>query len=190
MFDRVLVEVYPETKTQEDEKYLAENIFLEINKAEPVRLIDMPGVAPAMDRAIITEAVKMLEGKYINMFSPSQRCRVPNVNVDNLRNSVFGSNILKRHGLNTSKKLMDYLLEQNAVLGQQYENDEGKKALVSAKQLSKASKNDFYLGLESTWLYKQDTMRINRMLERIGKENEGERRQRNVRALFMTYIPT
>jgi len=162
MFERVLVEVYSEPTRRHDEsestktigdKYV-QKVFSEINKAEPVKLIDMPGVASAADRKIITDAVSVLQRQFSPMFSPSQRCRVPNVNVDNLRSSTFGANILKRHKLKTSKQLAVWLLEQNAALGDEYETNNEKQALVSDKQWSKASTNNFYLGLESSWLYK------------------------------------
>ena len=71
--------------------------------------------------------------------------------------SIFGANILKRHKITTSKQLVEWLFEQNASLGDEYENDkdeDGKRSLLSNKQWSKASKSNFYLGLESTWLYK------------------------------------
>ena len=45
-------------------------------------------------------------------------------------------------------------MEQNAALGNEYENDPSKQKLVSKKQFQKASNNNFYLGLESSWLYK------------------------------------
>ena len=156
VFGRVLVEVYPEPESSEpaDGDAFAEKVFLEINKAEPVKLIDMPGVASATDRQVITDAVEALQDQFRDMFSSSQRCRIPNVNVDNLRSMIFGANILKRHKLSSSKKLLDWLLEQNAALGNEYENDETKQKLISKKQWTKASTNNFYLGLESSWLYK------------------------------------
>lgn len=162
MFERILVEVYSEPSNKKNESEgksssFVQDIFLEINKAEPVKLIDMPGVASAADRKIITDAVNGLQEQFSSMFSPSQRCRIPNVNVDNLRGSIFGANILKRHKITTSKQLVEWLFEQNASLGDEYENDkdeDGKRSLLSNKQWSKASKSNFYLGLESTWLYK------------------------------------
>jgi len=159
IFERILVEVYPEPGNEGDETVkrngrFAEQVFLEINKAEPVKLIDMPGVASKVDRQIITEGVYALKEEYKNMFSPSQRCRTPNVNEDNLRGMVFGANILKRHKITTSKKLMEWLLKQNKVIGEEYKEDASKQELVSKKQWIKASENKFYLGLESSWLYK------------------------------------
>lgn len=160
IFDKIIVEVYPEPvqvgsdDTEAGNDKFAEKVFVEINKAEPVKLIDMPGVASAADRKIITEAMEDLSANYPSMFSPSQRCRVPNVNIDNLRSAVFGANILKRHKLTTSKKLLDWLLEQNAALGEEYESSKEKQSLISNKQWAKASTNNFYLGLESSWLYK------------------------------------
>jgi hypothetical protein len=121
----------------------------------------MPGVAPAADRMIITEAVETLQHQFPQMFSPSQKCRVPNVNVDNLRNSIFGANVLKRIGNKDSKKitsqhLIQWLLIQNARLGDKYESyfeERGKPMFVSLKAWEKASQYGFYLGLESSWLY-------------------------------------
>jgi len=76
------------------------------------------------------------------------------VNVDNLRNAIYGANVLTRHKLTTSKKLFDWLLVQNSSLGSQYEEDEERRGYVSTRSWIKASKNDFYLGLESSWLYR------------------------------------
>jgi hypothetical protein len=147
-FDRILVEVYPQIPNDENHK---QNLFLEINKAEPVKLLDMPGVAKANDRNVITAAVNKLEDTYPKMFSPSQKCRVPNVNIDNLRNSLFAADVMKRHKLTTTKKLYAWVLEQNEKLGMKYmESDD---ELENPTGWEKASENKFFLGLESTWLY-------------------------------------
>lgn len=150
--DRVLVEVYPQTPEIRSIDH-AQDIFLEINKAEPVRVIDMPGVASKKDRSIISEAVDRLEANYQIMFSPSQRCRAPNMNIDNLRDSIFAANIIKRHNLKTSKQLYDWLLEQNKTLADKLRDDEKVQEMFSAGAWKKATANEFYLGLESSWLY-------------------------------------
>lgn len=154
MYDNVLVEVYvdPGNVSSNITVKHAERVFLEINKAEPIKLIDMPGVAPSADRTIISEAVDELYTKFPRMFSPSQRNRVPNVNVDNLRNSVYGANVLRRHKLTSSKKLFDWLIVQNASLGAKYEQDKKRQGYVSPRSWNKASRNGFYLGLDN-WLY-------------------------------------
>ena len=129
-------------------------MFLEINKAEPVKLVDMPGVASARENKIVTQAVSRLEGQFPEMFSSSQKCRVPNVNVDNLRNNIFGASVMKRHRLRSGKQLFDWLLVQNAALGATYELEPGRREAISEKAWeNKASENSFYLGLESSWLY-------------------------------------
>jgi hypothetical protein len=159
-FQNVLVEVYSDADQDivaesRKDKSIAEQVFVEINKAEPLKLLDMPGVASAADRKLITEAVETLQEQFPKMFSTSQRCRAPNVNIDNLRNSIYGANILQRYKeeLTTSGKLVEWLLMQNAALGDMYENDEKKQKYVSHKAWTKASKNGFYLGLESSWLF-------------------------------------
>ncbi|KAG7369050.1 hypothetical protein IV203_031793 [Nitzschia inconspicua] len=158
VFQKVLVEVYtnPDNSTvvaSKNDKGIAEQVFLEINKAEPLKLLDMPGVASAADRKLITDAVETLQNQFPKMFSTSQRCRSPNVNIDNLRNSIYGANILKRHELTTSGNLVDWLMVQNAALGEAYERDDTRQKFLSPKTWSKASKNGFYLGLESSWLF-------------------------------------
>ena len=155
MFDNVLVEVYrqdPQTSVSASEH--AQAVFLEINKSEPVKLVDLPGVAPTIDGAVITKAVDLLRNQYPEMFSPSQKCYVPNVNEDNFRNNIFGANILNRHKLKSSKELLDWLVVKNAALGEKYENNEKNRMLISKRAWKKTSANRFYLGLESSWLYK------------------------------------
>jgi hypothetical protein len=164
-FKNVLVEVYSDisqdrpastipSKTSNN-KTIAEQLFVEINKAEPVKLVDIPGVASAADRKLITEAVETLQLQFPQMFSTSQRCRAPNVNIDNLRNSIYGANILQRHQdqITTSASLVNWLLEQNAAIGEMYERDVTKQNFLSPKAWTKASTNGFYLGLEGSWLF-------------------------------------
>lgn len=160
MFDNVLVEVYtePEVEGSVDsggKNKHAEALFLEINKAEPIQLVDMPGVASAEDRKIITDAVSFLEEQYRPVFSQSQRCVIGSVNMDNLRNGIFGANVLKRHNIKSSKELYDWLMVQNASLGEKYVTNKREQIkLVGKKAYRKATSNDFYLGLESSWMYK------------------------------------
>jgi hypothetical protein len=160
-FQNVLVEVYSKmstgnaTRTANNGHVYAEEIFLDINKAEPIALTNLQGAASETESEIITEAVSTLRDMYSDLFSSSQKCRSPNVNVDNLRNSIFGSNLLKRNKeLTTAGKLSDWLLAQNAAVGEVYERDPERQRLVEPKAWSKATKNGFYLGLESSWLYK------------------------------------
>ena len=88
------------------------------------------------------------------MFSLSQSCRVPNVNEDNLRNQIFGANILKK-GYDTPEKLLEWLQVKNAALGAIYEGDEEKQGFVRERAWKKASDQGFYLGLENSWLYSE-----------------------------------
>jgi hypothetical protein len=150
--DKVLVEVYSQTPQIRSTDH-AQDIFAEINKAEPVKLVDMPGVATAKDRNLISQAVNRLEEKFPAMFSPSQRCRAPNVNVDNLRDNLFAANVIKRHNLKTATQLLDFMMLQNKNMSTKYESDENARDALSPKVWSKAAANKFYLGLESSWLY-------------------------------------
>ena len=106
-----------------------------------------------MVRKIINEVAERLREKYPAMFSESQRCRAPHLNIDNLRDALFASKIIEKHSLKTSKALEEWILERNDLLETDYQNEENQK-MVSANALKKAMKFQFYLGLESSWLYK------------------------------------
>ena len=69
--DRILVEVSVEKDHGESH---AQDLFLEVNKAEPVKLVDMPGVAQGSVRKIISQGAERLSDRFPDMFKPSQRC--------------------------------------------------------------------------------------------------------------------
>ena len=147
--DRVLVEVYPEVEGHDNH---AQDLFLEVNKAEPVKLVDMPGVASVKDRKIITDGAHKLQSSYPQMFSSSQKCRVPHVNIDNMRDALFAANVLKRHQIKSTAALEAWLLEQNDLMAEKYQSPEAQES-VSKSALAKATKFSFYLGLDSSWYY-------------------------------------
>jgi hypothetical protein len=150
--ERVLVEVFPFTENSESSH--ATDIFTEINKAEPVKLVDMPGVAKGQDRRIINKAASSLQEDYSLMFKPSQRCRPPHLNVDNLRDAIFAADVLDRHTIKSQKALVGWLLEQNEKLCKKYTaKGVALPSNVTPKMLEKAIQYNFFLGLESSWLY-------------------------------------
>lgn len=146
--DRIMVEVFP----QSDSETHAQDLFTEINKAEPVKLVDMPGVASETDRQTITKSASRLQQKFPEMFRASQKCRAPHLNVDNLRDALFASDVIKRHKLKSPKALEEWMVQQNELLGKRYQNEEH-ASKVSSAALQKATKYNFYLGLDSSWLY-------------------------------------
>jgi hypothetical protein len=149
--DRVLVEVYPQNPDHVDTH--AQDLFLEVNKAEPVKLVDMPGVAKGSDRKIISEGAERIAEKYAEMFKSSQKCRPPHLNIDNLRDALFASNAIKRHNLKTSKAVEAWMLAKNQSLADLYK-DPAEQEKVSKTAYEKAKKFEFYLGLDLSWLYK------------------------------------
>ena len=82
---RAGAQVYPSM-----DSFKAAEVFTEINKAEPCRLIDLPmaGASPET-RAIIDEAAERMRRKFSGMFMPSVGCRSPHMNIDNLRDQLF-----------------------------------------------------------------------------------------------------
>lgn len=162
--DQIVVEVYtkpPLTTTASDQQspeqqdsVHAKEIFLEINKAEPVKLVDIPGIVKGSDRKILNEAVDQLHDEYHEMFSPSTNCKSPHVNLDNIRDALFAANVLSRHKIKSTKQLYDWLIQQNTILGQKYSTKNGSNDTGhhhSPKALEKSHKYKFYLGLESNW---------------------------------------
>lgn len=113
----------------------------------------MPGVAQGSVRKIISQAAERLAEQFPDMFKPSQRCRPPHLNIDNLRDALFASNVLTRHELKSGKALEHWILEQNEDLKARFENSQEQKN-VSKQALSKAQKFGFFLGLSSEWMYK------------------------------------
>ena len=149
-FDKILVEVYPQPEGAGDSH--AKDIFLEVNKAEPVKLVDLPGVAKASHRKIINETALSLRETFPEMFSDSQRCRAPHLNEDNLRDALFASNLIDRHELKSAKKLQAWIMEQNEELESKFKSKAARKH-ISATAFKKAEKHRFYLGLGMDWLY-------------------------------------
>eukprot|EP00547_Thalassionema_nitzschioides_P007658 CAMPEP_0194219812 /NCGR_PEP_ID=MMETSP0156-20130528/26927_1 /TAXON_ID=33649 /ORGANISM="Thalassionema nitzschioides, Strain L26-B" /LENGTH=370 /DNA_ID=CAMNT_0038949615 /DNA_START=87 /DNA_END=1199 /DNA_ORIENTATION=+ len=150
--ENILVEVYSSRSVEVD---ISEDVFSEINKSEPIKLIDMPGVASAKERQILTDAAAKLKGIYPDMFKPSQQCRAPHLNIDNLRDSLHAAEILKKHSLKSTKALVEWIETQNQLLKEKYNSTENTDLVskVKPKALEKAKEYDFYLGLDSSWLY-------------------------------------
>merc|ERR1712070_687965 len=108
---QILVEVH--SVEAEDEVAL---LFADINKAQPLSLVDMPGAIPETTRVHLHEATDIMAERYTPMFSDSLRCRAPNVNVDKLRDDIFQSGVIARHRLNSTNDLVEWLEQTNATI--------------------------------------------------------------------------
>ena len=76
---QILVEVYPPMGDAS-----VRELFTEINKSEPVTLIDLPedfGGASRDENQLLTAAAETLKARYPAMFKASQACRAPHLNV-------------------------------------------------------------------------------------------------------------
>lgn len=146
--DSVLVEVYSSAKEN-----FSKELFVEINKAEPVKLVDMPGIAKSSERNILSNATASLRDNFPEMFKPSQKCRMPHLNEDNVRDALFAAKVLERHKINTPSALYEWMMHQNEKLGERFKSDPEAKEKVPKTAIEKALKHGFYLGLDSTWYY-------------------------------------
>ena len=79
-------------------------------------------------------------------------CLLAHLNVDNLRDALFASNVLDRHKLKSAKALDTWIMGQNDMLATEFSGDSPPPG-VSVKAWEKATHYDFYLGLTSNWYY-------------------------------------
>ena len=148
----ILVEVYPAL----DESKAAE-VFTEINKAEPCKLIDLPqSKVPSDTKKIIDGAADKLRRRFSAMFKPSSACRTPHMNIDNLRDELFQSGVVAKKGFKTDEDLLAWMLAKNeelaAIPNAEWKPRRRTRAKSLTKALDKARLNQFFLGLEWEWL--------------------------------------
>jgi len=148
----ILVELYPSGGEE-----MAAEIFTEINKAEPCKLVDLPqsGVSES-HKEIINGAAEKLRSKYSAMFKPSAACRTPHMNIDNLRDELFQAKVVSRYGFTTDDQLLQWLMDKNEALSKIPKDLWAPRRRTRAKTLEraleKAEMQGFYLGLEWDWL--------------------------------------
>lgn len=149
-----LVEVFALEKESE-----ARALFLEINSAMPVKLIDMPdGIGSRPDiKCIIDGAMNRMLSRYPAFFKSSLNPKLPHINIDNLRDDLYQHHVVERQGLKTARELEEWLQQVNEILSQKHDKDwkltlKGRNPLVVEKALDKARKGSFFLGMDHTWL--------------------------------------
>ena len=135
------------------------DLFTEINRAEPVLIVDLPeGGASDHDNAILTAAAEELAQRYPAMFKPSHGCRPPHLNVDMLRAELHRAEVLSRHKLTSAAELLDWVDRANRDLGARSDEQwastgaRAKSETALGNALSKARQNAFYLGMGWDWL--------------------------------------
>ena len=114
-WDRVLVEVFPLPS-----EAAAQALFVEVNSAQPVLLVDLPAAAGGAGlhaKDALEAAAATLAARYAPMFKPSVNCKPPHVNMDALRDKLHQLDVMAAHGLGGGAELLEWLLERNAALG-------------------------------------------------------------------------
>ena len=72
---------------------MVQELFTEINKAEPLKLVDMPDATTMYHRTMLQSVASQLAKEYKPMFKATSRCRAPHTNVDNLRDELFQAEV-------------------------------------------------------------------------------------------------
>jgi len=104
--------------------------------------------SPSVQKLLNT-TVSNLAKKNPAMFSNSSRCRPPHLNVDNLRDLLFTSGCLKKHEIKGKVALTKWLEAKNKEVKKRSEMGE----FGDGAGVRKARANNFYLGLDSRWVY-------------------------------------
>ena len=121
----------------------AKQLYLEVNKGESVKEIDLPdAIAPAR-KGHIDEAAEALRRRFPEMFKPSERCRPPHLHKDTLRNKLFGCAATER--VSGGDELLALLLRVNAGLARKPKSAWPAKAGAA---FDKAKQHGLYLGLD------------------------------------------
>lgn len=156
----IVIDVF---STSNDDEVSA--LFKEINSAEPVMLVDMPGEGASFEiKEILDSFTEKLSGSYPEMFKPSLKCKPPHVNADLLRDEVFQADIIGRRGLKSVDELLDVVSEWNKKVAGPRSDQDWEKILLSNglfktknksldQAVRKARENDFFLGLDPSWMH-------------------------------------
>uniref|UniRef100_A0A7S0LP73 Uncharacterized protein n=1 Tax=Coccolithus braarudii TaxID=221442 RepID=A0A7S0LP73_9EUKA len=139
----LVVEVYS-VNSETDIKAL----YLEVNKGESVKEIDLPdAIAPAR-KLVIDTAVDSIVHRWPEMFKPSERCRPPHLHKDTLRNRLF-QHPATMHVENATE-LVSNVTKINEKLAKL---PKAHWAPRVHRSLEKAKANHCYLGLDDySWL--------------------------------------
>eukprot|EP00958_Prasinococcus_capsulatus_P017483 scaffold1973_cov399-Prasinococcus_capsulatus_cf.AAC.14 len=153
--EHVLVSVHENLEEEQ-----AAKLFTEINQAQSVSLLEMPGVAEEWVKATLEEGLREIRSEYGSMFRPGTRCRPPHVNIDNLKDDLFQADVMERFSITDAYTLATWLRENNEKLAELSDAEWAKRRGVDPAKLNKSFKaavakareNGFYLGLDKKWM--------------------------------------
>ena len=139
----LIVEVYPVSH-----EHMINELYLEVNKCEVVKEIDLPDAIAPLKKGIIDEATERLRLAHASMFKASERCRPPHVHRDTLRNRLSHHPSVEL--MTSADELYHCLTAVNRQLASRPARYWPQRL---AKSLEKATANGFYLGLNDyAWL--------------------------------------
>ena len=165
----IIVELYQEAgagqksgSSSKGGKSLAEIVFTEINKAEPVRLSALPGMLAADEKKVLDEGVDLIASKYQAMFKPTSRCRPPHLHKESFRELMFEVGVISRSNLKCGEDFAEWIESRNTALSQwtdaRWKELRGRhSAKALEKSLAKARAHNFFLGLPGASRILQDS---------------------------------
>jgi hypothetical protein len=140
----ISIEVYP-VRSEEDVKRL----FLECNRGESIKEIDLPDSLAPVLKAHIDGACEALCCRFCGMFKPSDRCRPPHLHRDTLRTRLFEHLQSEALAVSSADELVTKIMRVNEQL-----RGKPKRAWPQRLHgaLEKARAHGLYLGLDYAWL--------------------------------------
>jgi len=138
----LIVEVFNVTSRQQ-----IIDLYIEINKSQPVQEIDVPDAIASGKKRCIDEACSELAQRYAKCISTTPACRPPNVHLPSLRSRLFRSQVIDRRNLRSPAELLSVLLGINEELASRPE-----WPARQGRALKKAQANGFFLGMTQGWL--------------------------------------
>lgn len=123
-------------------------LFLEANKGENVKEVDLPDAVAPERKKVIDGVVKRLAQMFPEMFKPSERCRPPHLHRDTLRNKLFHHPMTEQ--METEEELLALILKVNKRLENRPQSQWADRL---QRPLEKAKANGCFLGLcDYAWL--------------------------------------
>lgn len=157
----ILTEVYD---VASDDDGPVRDLFVEINQAQPVLEVDLPGSDDKENlKNAITAAVAQLAAENPHMFKPSARCRPPHLNEDVFRQTLFESDRAReivegKSAEEAQEAMLAWVVGVNEGMGERSDEEWMSSQLLRVKKqsaletaLAKSKKHDFFLGLDLSW---------------------------------------
>ena len=126
-----------------------------VNAASPPETKILLSLSHKQIKNIIDKTCKHFQANYQVMFKPSKQCKIPHLNIDNMRETLYESNLV--HKFPNELELIQHIEQINATLALRSEQEwlktqDNYSDRSKLDALYKSQSNKFYLGMERNWV--------------------------------------